>query len=60
MYKEESFMFDYMKSLFKRKKCAICGKNAEKPANYYDDKGEKVVVCFQCVPYAERRAFRKR
>ncbi len=46
--------------LFKKKKCAICGQKTVRPTEYIDDRGEKVLVCYKCVPYAERRAFRKK
>ncbi|GAA0502722.1 hypothetical protein GCM10008986_32930 [Salinibacillus aidingensis] len=52
-------MWNKLKGLFKPKTCAICKNKAEQPAIYYNDEGEKVFVCFKCVPYAERRAFRK-
>jgi len=41
-------------------KCAICGKKAVEPRKYYNDRGKPIRVCRMCVPYAERRAFRKR
>jgi uncharacterized OB-fold protein len=41
-------------------KCAVCGKRAMQPRNYLDDKGRPIKVCASCVPYAERRAFRKK
>jgi hypothetical protein len=43
-----------------RNKCAICGHKAVQPRRYFDDKGKPIKVCSNCVPYAERRAFRKR
>lgn len=48
-------LFDFLKP----KKCVICHRYAERPQTYYNDQGEKVKVCYKCVPYAERRAFRK-
>lgn len=48
-----------MFSLFK-KKCAVCKQKAREPRKYFDDHNQPVVVCAQCVLYAERRAFRKR
>lgn len=42
-----------------RKNCAICHKKAVEPRGYLNDRGEHIVVCRQCVEYAERRAFRK-
>ncbi len=48
-----------MFNLFKKKKCAMCGQKAVKPTEYRNDGGAKVLVCHKCVPYAERRAFRK-
>ncbi len=41
-------------------KCAVCGKKAKDARNYVDDMGKAIKVCEKCVPYAERRAFRKR
>jgi hypothetical protein len=41
-------------------KCAVCGKKAVEPRKYFDDKAKPIKVCKNCVPYAERRAFRKR
>ncbi|SET99595.1 hypothetical protein SAMN05421676_11386 [Salinibacillus kushneri] len=52
-------MWQRLKNVWKPKRCAICKKKAEKPTTYYNDQGESVPVCFKCVPYAERRAFRK-
>jgi hypothetical protein len=46
--------------LFGSKKCAICQQKAEEPRKYFDDKGKPIVVCYKCVSYAERRAFRVR
>ncbi|WP_226037063.1 hypothetical protein [Aquibacillus saliphilus] len=52
-------MFDSLKKLFSPKKCHICHEKAVKPEPYIDDQGNNVVVCYKCVPYAERRALRK-
>ncbi len=41
-------------------RCALCGKKAREARNYVDEKGQPIKVCKMCVPYAERRAFRKR
>jgi hypothetical protein len=41
-------------------KCAICGKRVTQARNYIDDHGKPIKICANCVPYAERRAFRKR
>ncbi|SDK34510.1 hypothetical protein SAMN05216243_2810 [Sediminibacillus albus] len=49
-----------MLNLFKKKKCAMCGQKAAKPTEYINDREEKVIICYKCVPYAERRAFRRR
>ncbi|MDF2924571.1 MAG: hypothetical protein K0R57_3485 [Paenibacillaceae bacterium] len=46
-------------SLF-QSKCAICGKKAVQPRKYLNPQGKAVKVCSLCVPYAERRAYRKR
>ncbi|WP_167506132.1 hypothetical protein [Halobacillus faecis] len=53
-------MLKKLKNLFSRKSCAICKKKPVDPKSYYDDEGEAVLVCKSCVPYAERRAMRKR
>jgi ribosome-binding protein aMBF1 (putative translation factor) len=45
---------------FFRAKCAICGKKASQPRKYLNAEGKPVKVCALCVPYAERRAFRRR
>lgn len=45
---------------FFQPKCAICGKKASQPRKYMNPQGKPVKVCSLCVPYAERRAFRKR
>jgi hypothetical protein len=42
------------------KKCGICNKKAQDPRKYFNDIGRPIVVCGKCVPYAERRAFRRR
>ncbi len=42
------------------KKCAICHKKADEPRHYFDEQGKAIVVCYTCVTYAERRAFRVR
>ncbi len=42
------------------KKCAICKKKERKSVKYIDDQGKHVDICYLCVPYAERRAYRKR
>lgn len=52
-------MFQYLKRLLRPEKCAICNSNPSSPAMYYNDLGQKVKVCYKCVPYAERRAYRK-
>lgn len=44
----------------KPQKCVICHGRPERAQLYYDDQGQKVKVCYKCVPYAERRAFRKK
>lgn len=41
-------------------KCAVCGRKAKESRKYYNSQGKPVKVCIPCVPYAERRAFRKR
>lgn len=41
------------------KKCFFCRKKAVSPRCYVADTGKQVSVCVHCVPYAERRAFRK-
>jgi hypothetical protein len=41
-------------------KCAVCNKKAKESRNYFNDKGKPIVVCLKCIPYAERRAYRKR
>ena len=43
-----------------QKKCAICKKKAKQPRKYYSDLQKPIIVCINCVTYAERRAFRKR
>ena len=53
-------MFERLKHLFYSKPCAICNKKPTQPQNYIDDQGRNVLVCRQCVPYAERRAMRKK
>lgn len=40
-------------------KCAICKKKLIRPTSYLDDRGSVIKVCFKCVSYAERRAYRK-
>ncbi|MBM7573483.1 hypothetical protein JOC48_004047 [Aquibacillus albus] len=45
--------------LFGRKKCYICKGKAERAQTYENDNGEKILVCYKCVTYAERRAFKK-
>ncbi|ENH96209.1 hypothetical protein J416_11917 [Gracilibacillus halophilus YIM-C55.5] len=52
-------MLDFIKRLFTTQKCAVCNNKPVDPTYYYNDNGEKVPVCFTCVTYAERRAFRK-
>jgi hypothetical protein len=41
------------------KKCAMCKKKIKESRLYFDDAGKKNHICLMCVPYAERRAFRK-
>ncbi|REJ10464.1 hypothetical protein DYE48_02990 [Halobacillus trueperi] len=53
-------LLKHLKSLFTRKSCVICKKGDVDPESYYNDEGEAVLVCRSCVPYAERRAMRKR
>lgn len=46
---------------FYLKKCYFCNGRISKNKirHYVDDAGKKIYVCEKCVPYAERRAFRK-
>lgn len=53
-------MFDFIKKLVQPQKCAICHNKLERPTTYYNDRNEQVKVCYKCVPYAERRAYRKK
>lgn len=53
-------MFEQIKKLFKPKQCIICKQKPQAPRKYYSDWGEEVLVCEKCVPYAERRALRKK
>ena len=41
------------------KKCFFCQKKEAESGRYLSDTGKRIVVCINCVPYAERRAFRK-
>lgn len=52
-------MLEKLKQLFTPKQCAICKQKPQEPRPYYNDQGEKVLVCQKCVPYAERRAMRR-
>lgn len=42
-----------------RQKCAICKGKMVSPTAYIDDKGKAIKVCYKCLSYAERRAYRK-
>ncbi|MGF2618055.1 hypothetical protein ACQUWN_20945 [Rossellomorea aquimaris] len=52
-------MLNLLKKLSLQSKCAICKQKPKQAAVYFNDRGQKVKVCAKCVPYAERRAFRK-
>ncbi len=49
----------FLSRIFRRKSCGVCGKKPVKPSYYYNDKDEKIPVCYKCVEYAERRAYQK-
>ncbi|WP_171038141.1 hypothetical protein [Aquibacillus sediminis] len=53
-------MFKWFKRLMQPKTCAICHNKLERSQDYMNDAGETISVCYKCVPYAERRAFRKK
>lgn len=48
-----------MFSLF-QKKCAFCKKKVAEPRKYFNDRQKPIHVCYNCITYAERRAFRTR
>lgn len=39
-------------------RCSLC-RRKKADRKYFNDKGKKILVCYHCVLYAERRAFRK-
>lgn len=50
-----------MFSWFKRKRtCDFCRGRLRSPTTYINERDEEVIVCFQCVPQAERKALRKK
>lgn len=52
-------LFNWCKGLLSNSNCAICKKSAKGGTRYYNERSERVKVCSKCVPYAERRAYRK-
>lgn len=52
-------MFTYIKKLFKTETCMICKQKPIRPQYYLDEEDNRKPVCFKCVSYAERRAYRK-
>lgn len=43
-----------------KKKCYLCNKklSVNRARKYLNDNNKKIYVCYHCVEYAERRAFR--
>ncbi len=39
--------------------CYFCKREASDLRNYKNERSQKIKVCFLCVEYAERRAYRK-
>lgn len=52
-------MWNGWRNLFGGKSCYLCGGKAVKAQSYYNDKGNKILVCHTCSSYAERRALVK-
>ncbi len=52
-----------MKRFFQKllgwEKCMICKKKPTRAHYYLDDEDNRKPVCYKCVSYAERRAYRK-
>ncbi|WP_171038142.1 hypothetical protein [Aquibacillus sediminis] len=53
-------MFKWLKKLVQQQTCAFCHNKLERSQDYINDVEETISVCYKCVPYAERRAFRKK
>lgn len=55
MSKEVTMVFNLLK-----KKCYLCNKklSVNRARKYLNDNNKKIYVCYHCVEYAERRAFR--
>ncbi|NJP37775.1 hypothetical protein [Alkalicoccus luteus] len=53
-------MFRKLRTLFGGRRCEFCGKASSEAQRYEDETGRPIHVCFQCVPYAERRGYPKR
>lgn len=53
-------MFKWLMRFKNRNVCALCKKKTKEPRKYWNDKNEPISVCPLCVPYAERRLYRKR
>lgn len=52
-------MNGFFRRLFGLDKCMICKKKPIRPHYYLNDAGDRQPVCYKCVTYAERRAYRK-
>ncbi|WP_377890639.1 hypothetical protein [Alkalihalobacillus sp. R86527] len=44
---------------FGKNKCLICKQKPIRPQYYLDEENVRKPVCYKCVSYAERRAYRK-
>ncbi|MFJ7405730.1 MULTISPECIES: hypothetical protein [unclassified Lysinibacillus] len=42
-----------------KKDCYFCKRKASDLRNYKNERSQKIKVCYLCIEYAERRAYRK-